>query len=222
MAALSEAPDAVKAVPAPWRLEGDGLILVYRCGEDFAREHGFATPEMGRFRGGLGALTLVDYKTSGVGPYRELLFAPGRFELAGKRGHSISKIYVSTEASVVSGRENWGIPKELADFHRTQVSEAQGWQVMADGREILRVSYTPGRVAFRVWTWPLSVPILQKLANQIFLTRLTAHGVCTLATIHELAIDPAYFPDVSRIEPLGAVRVSRFRMTFPIARMQAV
>jgi acetoacetate decarboxylase len=55
-------------------------------------------------------------QTSGVGPYQELLFIPGLFHIDGRYTFSISKIYVSTEASVRSGIENWAIPKELADF----------------------------------------------------------------------------------------------------------
>jgi acetoacetate decarboxylase len=55
-------------------------------------------------------------QTSGVGPYKELLFIPGVFHINGRYTYSISKIYVSTEASVRSGIENWAIPKEVADF----------------------------------------------------------------------------------------------------------
>lgn len=55
-------------------------------------------------------------QTSGVGPYRELLFIPGAFHINGRYTFSIPKIYVSTETSVNSGIKNWGIPKEVADF----------------------------------------------------------------------------------------------------------
>lgn len=203
--------------PPPWKLQGDGLILLYRFAPDFVNAH--VSSEMGSFRGGLGAVLLVDYATSAVGPYRELLFSPGRFELGGKRGHSISRIYVSSETSLASGRANWGIPKEYADFRRTHIGGVQSWHVSVNGQSILQLAYTPGRVAFRVWTWPLFVPIVQYLDGRLFVTRLRAHGVCKLATIHEIVVDPDYFPDTGGIEPLGVVRVSRFRMTFPPARI---
>lgn len=205
--------------PPPWKLHGDGLVLLYRFSSSFLQTQGFATPEMGRFLGGLGAIMLVDYQDSGVGPYRELLFIPGRFELAGKKAHSISKIYVSTQASLASGRANWGIPKERADFQRTFEGDTQHWRVSSGERDIFRVSYTPGRVAFRVWTWPFFAPLLQHLDSQTFVTRITGHGVCKLARIDDLQVDPEYFPDVAGIQPIGVVRASRFRITFPVPRL---
>src|SRR6187549_840298 len=103
--------------PAPWTLTGDGYIFVYKFSQDFVRSQGLIPPFLqGAYRGGFGAVMLVDYHTSGVGAYRELLFIPGVFEVNGKNYYSITKIYVSTMASVVNGQENWGIPKEVADF----------------------------------------------------------------------------------------------------------
>jgi len=54
----------------------------------------------GQFAGGLGTVMLVDYNTSNAGPYGELHFIPGKFKHQNKRLNSISKIYVSTLASV--------------------------------------------------------------------------------------------------------------------------
>jgi hypothetical protein len=216
---MSSAADTATVVPPPWKLRGDGLILLYQPGTAFAGEAGFVTPEMGEFRGGLGAAILVDYAESGVGPYRELLFVPGRFALGGKTAHAISKIYVSTETSVTSGRANWGIPKELAQFERTREGDVQSWRVRIGERDILKIAYTPGRVAFRVWTWPFSLPMLQALDDRIFLTRLRAHGVCKLASIHELSVDADCFPDLTQMTPLGVLRVSRFSLTFPVPRL---
>lgn len=68
------------------------------------------------FVGGYGALMLVDYSESNCGPYRELLLIPGSFRVRDKTLASISRIFVSTTESLASGRRNWGIPKELADF----------------------------------------------------------------------------------------------------------
>lgn len=65
-----------------------------------------------------------------MGPYDELLLIPGMAafpDLPGQRGAarggrsalSISKIWVSSEASMYCGRANWGIPKQLAEFQWT-------------------------------------------------------------------------------------------------------
>ena len=206
-------------VPPPWKLRGDGLILLYNFTPQALHEMNAMTPEMGEFRGGIGALMLVDYAESGVGPYRELLFIPGRFRRDGARGWSISKIFVSTQASIDSGRANWGIPKEHADFHRTHEGDVQGWSVSAGGQPFLNIRYAPGRVAFRVFTGPFSVPLLQHLDGTTFVSGIKASGVCKLAMIHDFAIDPAVFPEVSTLEPLGVIRATTFRMTFPIPRI---
>lgn len=205
--------------PPPWKLRGDGLILLYNFSANFVRSQGAVTPSMGRWLGGLGAVILADYADSAVGPYRELLFVPGRFELAGKKAHSISKIYVSSAASVANGRANWGIPKEQADFHRSDDGDAQSWRVSLGERDLFRVTYTPGRVAFRAWTWPFFAPLIQHLDGQTFVTRISAHGVLKLAQVQDLQVDPAYFPGVAGIQPMGVLRASRFTLTFPKPRI---
>src|SRR5213596_1104261 len=106
--------DRQQIVPPLWRLTGRGYILLYRWfPRDFVSDQGQVPQTLaGSFRGGASAVMVVNYENSGVGPYRDLLFIPGLFE----RGFSITRIYVSTPASVASGRANWGIPKQLADF----------------------------------------------------------------------------------------------------------
>src|SRR5262245_61022490 len=101
-------------VPPPWRLTGSGYILLYRWfPRDFVAVQGQVPPALaGSFKGGASAVMVVNYENSEVGPYRELLFIPGLFE----RGFSITRTYVSSQASVDSGRANWGIPKQLAEF----------------------------------------------------------------------------------------------------------
>lgn len=71
---------------------------------------------LGTFTGGPAVLMLLDYATSPVGPYRELLLIPGTFTVSGKTYLRVSHIYVSSTASVVNARRNWGIPKRLAVF----------------------------------------------------------------------------------------------------------
>jgi hypothetical protein len=126
--------------PPPWHLTGNGLVLLYRVPEKLNRERGFLFPyQVNGYKGWVGAVMMVDYKTSGVGPYRELLYIPGLFSLAGKLTFSISKIFVSTLESVRSGQENWGIPKDLADFSIiSQDNGAHLFSVQQEGRLFLR------------------------------------------------------------------------------------
>ncbi|MCS6795047.1 MAG: acetoacetate decarboxylase family protein, partial [Raineya sp.] len=103
--------------PPPWTLHGKGIILLYRFEKSFVENNGFLSENLKkRYKGILGSVMLVDYEDSPVGVYRELLFIPGMFQFDSRKVFHISKIYVSTYESVWNGIENWGIPKEMADF----------------------------------------------------------------------------------------------------------
>lgn len=69
---------------------------------------------------GLGVVMIVQYSDSPVGAYDEILIClPQKRTLVDNEWvttRSIPIIYVSTEASLRNGRENWGIRKELAKF----------------------------------------------------------------------------------------------------------
>ena len=103
--------------PAPWTLTGRGFILMYKFPESFVRESCFLPEEWKILKwSGQAYVMLVDYHDSPVGPYHELLVMPGKADLGGSARRSISKIYVDSVTSMMDGRSNWGIPKELTDF----------------------------------------------------------------------------------------------------------
>ena len=65
-------------------------------------------------------IQIYRYKTSPVGPYDELMYIPGFFRtttVAADGSESsvlaprITRIYISTDATALRGRENWNIPK---------------------------------------------------------------------------------------------------------------
>lgn len=72
------------------------------------------------YTGGLGTIQLIRYHSSPVGPYDELLYIPGNMTYkvgaSSVSGLGITRIYVSTVESIVNGRRNWNIPKQLARF----------------------------------------------------------------------------------------------------------
>ncbi|WP_266367741.1 acetoacetate decarboxylase family protein [Tellurirhabdus rosea] len=212
-------PDFI--APAPWKLTGDGLVFVAHFPASFVRQNGFlAEYQRGAYKGVMGAVMLVDYHTSGVGPYRELLFIPGLFKLGGKWGLSISKIYVSTYDSVWNGFENWGIPKELADF--AIVHNADGtrrYRVSANGVNFLDVLVKPWGPRFPVSTKLMPLfRLLQKKRGEMLLTRPVASGKGQLVSVKDMSVKSAYFPQIGRIRPLAVMAVEDFRMTFPVAK----
>jgi hypothetical protein len=141
-----------REVPSPWTLKGDAYwffpsptLLPWSPPElpEGAYQATAATSaeRHGRFVGGLANIQLVRYTESPVGPYDELLYVPGSFEMpaglgdgdgddgGGRRSNKaalrITRIYVSTLASTVNGRRNWNIPKRLARFAFDPVDPAK-------------------------------------------------------------------------------------------------
>ena len=213
--------DTIERVLPPWKLRGRGWILLYRFEREFITDNGLLPGHLdGHYRGGIGAVMLVDYSTSPVGPYRELLFIPGVFR-HGRRYHAIHTIYVSTAASVVNGRENWGIPKQLADFEIHDADDqTQQWRVSVEGSPIFSATLESGVLRFPVNTLfnPFPVRLLQQHADGRLLSVLPrAAGVISpTAKLHELTANGHDFPNVSGIKPLGVVEAVNIRLTFPL------
>ncbi|BGP40057.1 hypothetical protein JCM10449v2_004015 [Rhodotorula kratochvilovae] len=172
----NEAPEPIPACPAPWSLTGEAWILpLYTpfsttpiplpTGSYAPLEQGSKADLSARFHGGVGMVLIVRYATSDAGPYDELMYVPGLFSRpaeAKKAGEKpeysfvITRIYVSTDASVKNGRRNWGIPKYRADFT---------FAPSPSGATTLSVSHpssprTPFfRIALRRSSLPLSLPL---------------------------------------------------------------
>ncbi len=171
---------------------------------------------------------LVDYKTSPVGPYQELLFIPGLFRFGKTTSFSISKIYVSTTDSVWNGRQNWGIPKELADFSFAPNHDgSQIISVQCDGRLLLSVRTRPWGPRFPITTKFIpGIRIVQERlvdrqsaperADGLLLTRPSAAGMARLASSSDLRVEPALFPDLAQIKPPLVLSLENFKMTFPL------
>jgi Acetoacetate decarboxylase (ADC) len=208
----------IKIAPAPWNLTGDAYIMVYKFSKDFVEEYGFlADYQQDRFLGYVGTVMLVDYKTSGVGPYRELLFIPGMFTFDWKKMFSISKIYVSSRDSVYNGIENWGIPKEYADFDwQTNADGTEDISVNIEGKEFFKTTIKKGFISFPLTTAILPLNVVQKLRKDLIITNPTAKGKVTLAKIKSIKVDKNFFPDLSKASPLITMKVKDFEMTFNV------
>ncbi|KAJ4012101.1 hypothetical protein NW752_004495 [Fusarium irregulare] len=132
----------IPSVPPPWTLKGDIYAFVFwtsrtqagnlpdmaysplEANSDFAKEQ--------KAIGGLGMIQIIRYTDSPVGPYDELILAPGTFgyekeDESGRRvkgkGVKITRIYVSQKHTCYNGRKNWNVPKHLAEFIWTDNSD---------------------------------------------------------------------------------------------------
>ncbi len=208
-----------ETIPPPWTLHGNGIVILAHFPESLVRQHGFlADFQRAGYRGWFGTVMLVEYQTANVGPYCELLFAPGLFWLGGKTTFSISKIYVSTTESVVNGIENWGIPKELADFRITTApSGARTYVVSRHGTPFFSVTARSFGPRFPVTTKLLpGFRVTQQRRNDLLLTAPVAAGTGQLASLRDLTVNPARFPDINRGWLLATIAVEDFTMIFPV------
>jgi hypothetical protein len=221
-----ESPDFAKdenqIACAPWKLTGSGYILLYRFTKAFVAEHGFlADFQKEKFVSGWGAVMLVDYQTSPVGPYHELLFIPGLFSFNKKKVFSISKIYVSTQSSVINGIENWGIPKELADFHWRKKQISDHIAISKDGVSFFEADFIKRRICFPISTTILPLTIVQAHKNRLMLTKPKSSGMAYLAKLQNIKVNSDFFPDLTKVKPLLVLRVENFKMEFPVPACQA-
>lgn len=204
--------------PPPWTLSGEGAVLLYHFPKEFNQDHGFMQDyQQQGYKGWIGAVMLVEYKTADVGPYFELLYIPGVFSIGGKLTFSVSKIYVSTYNSLWNGRENWGLPKELADF--TVIKRSTGervYEVEVDGQLILEALVKPWspRIPFSNKLLPWT-RIVQQLQNRLLLTHPIASGHMRVTSLKHVAANPVFFPPLHQLKPIAALSISDFLMTFP-------
>ncbi|GAC1622430.1 MAG: hypothetical protein NVS9B10_06370 [Nevskia sp.] len=213
--------------PAPWTLSGRGTILLVKLPKPALDDPAFVPAELRGLRrhGGFALVMFVDYEDSAVGPYRELLYIPGRFDFPNGRHYSITRIYVSSMESVVNGRRNWGIPKDCCDFD---------YRYGADGRDVFEVSHEGRRFAhLALQARGPGLPFTTALLPDALLTLSQIHGGrqftyvpsasgrVQFARVTDWAFDGALFPDLARGRVLACVRTPRFRMGFPVAAVHA-
>jgi len=217
----------VTIAPPPWRLTGRGYIVGLHCSSAFGQSCAADSPGVrGKALGGLGALMLVDYHESDVGPYQELLLCPGRFRIGRDSAASVTHIWVSTQASVVNGRRHWGLPKEQAVFEARDDD---------DGRQILTVQRgdrSPLRFVFRSSgpALPITTRLLpqrwhtleQPWQHQVYRTVVQARGRTRLARLEDCHNPPdSGFPDFAGQARSIGTAATDFELMFPNAHIRA-
>lgn len=210
--------------PAPWNLKGKGYIILYKFRKDFVQNNA-NLPEFlkDHFIGGLGSVMLVDYSSSDVGPYGEFLLIPGKFQHRDRKLNTISKIFVSTMESVLNGQENWGIPKEQADFNFQSINKnSERVQISINGTSVADMTLKSFGVKFPVNTKLLPFPLVQKHDNKYFYTQFFGGGTGQLAKIDHISINSQLFPDISSIKPIAVIKVNPFNITFPVPIIESL
>lgn len=192
--------------PPPWTLRGRGLLALYAPAP--------GTP--------FGALMLLRYIESSVGPYDELLWltAPAA-RPAGPRPQ-VQSIVVSTPESVEWGRRNWGIPKRLAGFEWEGGWERGQVRVTdSNGQEVAHLAFRVSGPRLPVTTALVPVP-LRTLAQPALdgaegwlLTAPNASGSVSPALLTVLHADGLH-PPLVHARPRLTLGVPGFRLVFPV------
>lgn len=213
---------------APWRLKGQGYLVVVQLPKPVLDNEGFISDELrATRRGRLAYVVFADYQESDVGPYHELLYIGGTLKFGHKRHFSISKIYVSSQASVTNGQRNWGIPKELATFNVNYGKNAKDEVKLSTpaGETIAQLSFSHHLFPFPVNTKLAPARILtvgQLWQGQYFFYRPEAEGFLKPALLTASHFDKRYFPDLNQGRVLACFKVTDFTMIFPVPKTQAV
>jgi len=212
----------VPLAPAPWSLTGTGYIVLMKLPPAVLDDPRHTPAALrGQRRGGLSMVMLVDYESSAVGPYRELLYVPGKFAFGAKVYQSITRIYVSSMESVVNGRINWGIPKDQCDFDYQYGSNGDDrLEARLNGKAFARFAFKAGG-----WKLPFSTAIVpnallklaQRHGGRQFVYVPTASGSIQFAKVTDWSFDAALFPDLAQGKVLACVKVPRFTMGFPVS-----
>ena len=216
-----------KMAPAPWQLSGEAFVILYKFSKEFIENNSFlADYQKKGWNGGFGTVMVVNYVTSAVGPYFELLFIPGQiksegFTVKNLSGYSISKIYVSTQTSVDNGIVNWGIPKEKADFVWKDIdANTTHIDVSINGNVFFSSKFSKNNFRFPVTTSLLPLKVLQKLYDKFILTKPKASGKAKIAKMKSVTINQNYFPDLALQKPIATVYIDNFEMIFPIPEIE--
>lgn len=204
--------DEALIVKAPWRLKGRGFTLMYKFSKKFIQNCQAIPAEIREsFQGGLGYLMLVDYTQTPVGPYQEILFIPGKVNAGKGKKQVISNIFVSTMKSVISGRANWGIPKDLAtfDWQKNKLS------IQYQEQSLFKATFEKRWLIFPISTSLLPIQLHQQLDGKDFLVNPKGMGIGRLAKVKSMEINADLFPDIASQKPLMSIYVEPFELTFP-------
>lgn len=211
-------------VPAPWTLNGKGLIVLMRSKQEkLLADKRIPLDIRDSLKTPMSVLMFVDYTHSNAGPYKELLYIPGTAQFTKKRMPTISNIVVSSASSVKNGRINWGIPKNLCSFDAAQTP--QGIQEIS----LSRGSEPQFELAYRGkgFTFPIHTSIVpgfmktlgQRWQGKEFIYSPSAKGKARLAKVHGLKNLGDSFPDLDIDDVILALEITQFQMTFPTAQI---
>ena len=207
--------------PAPWQLTGSGVVLVMRLSKSWKERYGLS-----EYKGLFASLCLVNYKTSPVGPYQEVLFIPGTLTNPKGRHFSIDRIFVDSELSMIGGQKNWGIPKQMAQFDWQDDGKSIQIEIKHEGHPCFKFQAKRRGPSIPIIEAMLPITLYQKRNNHHFWTKPKAKGRAKLASVGHISGSFSEkghgFPDLSGQTILASTIIDDFSMRFPKAVQEIV
>ncbi|MBQ4035474.1 MAG: hypothetical protein II623_08435 [Paludibacteraceae bacterium] len=198
--------------------KGKAYISVYNFSNDFVASEAFQTDFLkGKYDGGFGAVIYIDFKESPVGPYQEVLFIPGKYEVGGESRYVATKCYVSTPEAINNNSDGYFGHKELGTFHWTTVGENTMHLSIHKGRTRL--------LTVEIGSWSgfslpassniITFPFMQILSgDERLLWKYSAKSSMNLARLVSVQVRPAFFPDIAKYNPIVTLCFDNFELNF--------
>jgi hypothetical protein len=160
--------------PAPWRVKGQGLIILghlpRRAARTLAeRARGFAAPPL---LGSIAGMALLSLTQTPIGPYHELVVAPGIL-WRDIPGVLISHALVDEPRAWLAGRSLWDLPRDPAqcvwDDRDVRMQDTHGAPLIA-------ARWRVGKRRGRFFVPPLPMMTVRGPRRMIFTVRGTAEA----------------------------------------------
>jgi hypothetical protein len=224
-------PRGVVRAAAPWLVRGDAYVVFTSSpAEVNIADAGIPHELWGVYNGLFNVMLMANCRESPVGPYRELLYVPGRFRFSfDEERMSVTRSYVSTQASLLNRRANWNVPSDLAEIRNHSRDEHH------DEFHITRPG-AGGPNAFAHFSFEMfgpELPVNGRVIPEAFrmfgqlrkdvtlLHSLAVTGTMRSARFTPHAFDPHAFPDMKRRQVVAAIKISDFLLDLPAATTMA-
>ena len=199
--------DRTPVAPAPWVLHGQGVIIVLRDTAARAARPG----AFGRFS----LVMFVDYTTSPVGPYQELLFIPRVERWPDVVGGTVEDIWVTSQASALNGNANWGLTKSVADIRREPLTGGhERWSAGDEHGELAAFTHRPRGLKVPVAKPKNFARLVQRRDGLSWVTPVSLLAWTRLTSVSQLWLDPARVMDTERHRPVAAIQITSGRLGF--------
>ena len=211
-----DSSSAAPFVEAPWTLTGEAWVVPQlQHADDVAA---FVPPgcSVVAWRGWTpGGYVCVDYHTSPVGPYREIIFVPALVRHGWRWGFHISHIYVDSAASVAGGRGNWWLPKDLLAFKSERHGDTTLLRADHQAQAVVTGVFTDsGQISLPFNNRLLPLHLLQARVGHFRRSAFWATGHIGVANGTLDLLGTALLPRLSQVVRLPLLHVQQFKLRF--------